>query len=169
MPIDFNLLDIFGKFQDQITASIAAPTPDDPIMAYRYLHRRRQTISDATRQRPLMRLWDKNMRYVGQIGQERSIRVEEIMADSGGGNVVIRRDNWLSNFILYDRRIEEDLHFTLDPIPSKPDWRTRWGGKVIGVNAKRSAEGLHTVELEMVSNREHLKHILAGCNPIFPP
>jgi hypothetical protein len=109
------------------------------------------------------------MQYIGQIAQEQSVRVEELMADSGGGTCVIRRDNFLSSFVLYDRRIEEDVHFTLDPIPTAPNWRTRWGGKVIGVNARRSSEGLHTVELELVSNREHLKHILAGCNPIFPP
>lgn len=141
----------------------------DPMSAYRYMEGRRQTIIDSGRQRPLLRLWDKDMNFLGQIAQERSVSVEELMTDSGAGSCVIRRDNWLSNFILYDRRIEEDLHFTLDPIPTATDWRTRWGGKITGVQAKRSADGLHTIELEMVSNREHYKHILAAANPVFPP
>ena len=139
------------------------------MATFRYMEKRRETIIESVKQRPLVRLWDKDMRPIGQIAQERSVMVEEVMADSGAGNCVIRRDNWLSDFILHDRRMEEDLHITVDPIATAPDWRTRWGGKVIGVNAKRDTEGLHTVELEMVSNREHLKHLLAGANPIFPP
>ena len=91
------------------------------------------------------------------------------MADTGGGTCVIRRDNWLSNFILHDRRVEEDLHFTLDPIPTNRHFRRRWGGKITTINGRRSREGLHTVELEMLSNREHLKHLLAGATPMFPP
>ncbi|MUL44462.1 hypothetical protein FZI85_17205 [Mycobacterium sp. CBMA293] len=139
------------------------------MIIYRYLEKRRQVEIESVRQRPLLRLWDKNMHYIGQIAQERSVMVEEVMADSGAGSIVLRRDNWLSDFILNDRRMEEDLHVTMDPIATSEDYRTRWGGKVIGVNAKRDAQGLHTVELEMVSNREHLKHLLAGANPLFPP
>lgn len=154
---------------ERVIAETQAPTVGDPMSAYRYLEGRRRTQVEETRQRPMLRLWDKNMQPIGQIAQERSVRVEELMADSGTATCVIRRDNWLSDFILYDRRAEEDLHFTLDPIPTKRSWRTRWGGKVTAVNAKRSNDGLHTVELEMVHNREHLKHLLAGANPIFPP
>ena len=141
----------------------------DPLSAYRYMETKRSVMEDACKQRPLLRLWDKNHMFLGQIAQEQSVSVEEMMADSGGGNLVIRRDNWLSNFILYDRRIHEDLHFTLDPIPTQQNWRTRWGGKVTAVNAKRNKDGAHTVEMEMVSNREHVKHLLAGCNPVLPP
>lgn len=165
--IDFNRA--LAAVPDHIVGREGVPDLTDPMAVYRYLEKRREVIVDSVLQRPLIRLWDKNMRFVGQIAQERSVMVEEVMADSGAGTCVIRRDNWLSNFILHDRRVEEDLHFTLDPIATAPDWRTRWGGKVIGVNAKRDAEGLHTVELQMVSNREHLKHLLAGANPVFPP
>ena len=141
----------------------------DPLSAYRYMETKRSIITESSKQRPLLRLWDKNHQFLGQIAQEQSVSVEELMTDSGGGNLVIRRDNWLSNFILYDRRIHEDLHFTLDPVPTQSNWRTRWGGKVTAINAKRSKDGLHTVEMEMVSNREHVKHLLAGCNPVLPP
>lgn len=165
--IDFNKA--LASIPDHIVGRDGVPDLTDPMAYYRYLEKRRSTTIESVRQRPLIRLWDKDMRYVGQVAQERSVMVEEVMADSGAGQLAIRRDNWLSNFILHDRRVEEDLHFTLDPIATAPDWRTRWGGKVIGVNAKRDSEGLHTVEMEMVSNREHLKHLLGGANPIFPP
>ena len=97
----------------------------DPMSAFVYMERKRQVISDSVRQRPLLRLWDKNHNFLGQVAQEQSVSVEELMTDSGGGHLVIRKDNWLSNFILYDRRIHEDIHFTLNPIPTQQSWRTR--------------------------------------------
>lgn len=145
------------------------PDLTDPMGVYRYIEKKREVLIDSVRQRPLVRLWDKNMDLIGQVANEKSVQISEVMADSGGGNIVIRRNNWLSEIIAHDRRVEEDLHITVDPIPTQQDWRTRWGGKVTQANIKRSAEGTHTVELEMVSNREHLKHLLAGANPFFPP
>lgn len=141
----------------------------NPLEAYRYLEARRDMVTESLRQRPLLRLWDKDMNYIGQIAQEKSVQVEEVATDSGGFNVVVRRDNWLSETILYDRRAVEDLHFTLDPNPTKTNWRTRFGGKITAVNAKRGQDGLHTIELEGVSNREHLKHILCAATPFSPP
>lgn len=117
----------------------------------------------------MVRLWDKDHRFVGQIAQEKSVAVEELKADAGAGTMVIRKDNWLSNFLLYDRRAIEDVHVTIDPIPTQRTWKTRWGGKVLNTHAVRDSEGLHTVELEMVSNRAHLRHLLAGANPVFAP
>ena len=141
----------------------------DPLVAYRYLEARRQMVTESLRQRPLLRLWDKDMNYIGQIAQEKSVQVEEVASDSGGASIVVRRDNWLSDTILYDRRAVEDLHITLDPNPTRTDWKTRWGGKVTAVSAKRGADGLHTIELQAVSNREHLKHILCAATPFSPP
>ena len=167
MPIDFpdysiNFNKILAGVPEAIVGLGGVPDLTDPMSTYRYLEKRRTNIIESVKQRPLIRMWDKNMVYVGQVAQERSVMVEEVMADTGAGNIVIRRDNWLSDFLLFDRRAEEDVHITMDPIATQPDWRTRWGGKVVGVNAKRDSEGLHTVELEMLSNREHLKHLLAG-------
>jgi hypothetical protein len=157
-----------GNLERQL---VSAPQTvlDDPMAAYFYLYRQRDMLLQSIYQRPLLRLWDHNMQPIGRIGQENSCTVEEVMADSGSGSVVIRNDNWLSKFIQFDRRAEQDLHFTLDPYPTQRNWRTRWGGKVTTVNAKRDASGLHTVELELIHNREHLKHLLVGANPIFPP
>ncbi len=169
MTLDLSGFQDPAGFLDRVIAETQAPTVGNPLIAYRYLEGRRRLYAEQTRQRPLLRLWDKNMNFIGNIAQEKSVKVEELMADSGTANVVIRRDNWLSDFMLYDRRAEEDLHFTLDPVPTNRSWRTRWGGKITNVNAKRSADGLHTVELEAIHNREHVKHILGGANPIFPP
>jgi hypothetical protein len=152
------------------TDIVRASSPDvaaSPVSAYRYLNAKRKNLLDSAHQRPLIRLWDENHKYIGTIGNEVSVSCEELMADSGSASVVIRKDNWLSDFIMYDRRAEQDLHITIDPIPTQRSWRTRWGGKVVTVNAKRSSEGLHTIELQCIHNREHLKHVIAQSNPIF--
>jgi hypothetical protein len=65
-------------------------------------------------------------------------------------------------------RIDEDLHLSIDPFATKPNWRTRWGGKITTINVKRDS-GIHTVEFIASANREHLKTTLVGSNPVFPP
>lgn len=147
-----------------------APNPaTDPVAAFRYVHRRRQVVVDSVRQRPLIRLWDKNMDPIGTVGAEQKIDAEEMMHAAGQGSLTLRADDWLAKFLTRDVRAEEDLHITIDPIPTKRTWRTRWGGKVTTVNIKRTDDGVHLVELELIHNRKHLEHILIGANPIFPP
>lgn len=162
-------MSIHMKGVNKVIGEDGVPSVQNALEAYRYLEGRRQVINDSMRQRPLLRLWDKDMNYIGQIAQEKSVQVEEVAADSGGASIVVRRDNWLSETILHDRRAVEDLHITLDPNPTQTSWRTRWGGKVTAVSAKRGADGLHTIELQAVSNREHLKHILCAATPFTPP
>ena len=154
----------------------AAGVPDlqfDPYAAYQYLDARRQNLITAAHQRPLVRLWDENHDFRGVVAQEISVEADEIYSDTGSAEVVIRKDNWLSDFILFDRRAVQDLHLTIDPIPSRiaqgDGWKFRWGGKITTVTAKRDSQGLHTITLGAVHNREHLKHILAAANPVLPP
>ncbi|UBV18807.1 hypothetical protein [Mycolicibacterium fortuitum] len=139
------------------------------MSAYRYLKGRRSVIEGAARQRPMLRLFDKNMDPIAQIAGERLASVEEMMSDSGQANVVLRYDNWLTDFILHQTKIHEDLHLVVDPNPTNRTWRTRWGGKITGINAKRDSSGIHTLELEAISNRQHAKHMLFASNPVFPP
>src|SRR6185312_8313587 len=106
-----------------------APLPKtDPMSAYRYLNARRQTIVDSARQAPLIRMQDKNLRHLTSIGQEMSCRFEEIASDTGEAGVVIRGGDYLGQFVRSAVRIEEDLHLSIDPFRTNPNWRTRWGG-----------------------------------------
>jgi hypothetical protein len=57
----------------------------------------------------------------------------------------------------------------VDPNPAKPNWRTRWGGKVTEIHLKQDQEGIHTIQLIALSHREHAKRLLVAANPIFPP
>lgn len=158
-----------GVFKDRVIAADGPPDPAlHPMDAYRYVRGRRDVIEASARQRPMLRLFDKNMDPIAQICGERMASVEEMMSDSGQANVVLRYDNWLTDFVLKQTRIHEDLHLVVDPNPTKPTWRTRWGGKVTGINAKRDSSGIHTLELEAISNRQHAKNLLFGANPVFP-
>lgn len=148
---------------------VNGPDLDDPMATYRYIRARDEARVDAYRQRPLIRLWDKHHRPVADLTGEKSLVFEEVMTDAGSANLVLRHDNWLSKFLLYDRRAEEDLHLTIDPNPYNRNWRRRWGGKITGADAVRGEDGLYTVELEAIHNRAHAQHILCGANPVFPP
>lgn len=168
-PIEFTQ-NVMGALQSHVIAAFSTPIPSsDPISTYRYLDSRRRTLEGAHRQRPLVRMQDKNLKQLAQIGDERSVRFEEIAADTGEAGVVIRGGDYLADWVRNAVRIEEDLHLSIDPNPTQPSWKTRWGGKITQINVKRDSGGIHTVELIASSQREHLKNILVGATPIFPP
>ena len=164
-----DLADPLAYIERKYKEAVATPDLADPMSAYRWLNERRQAVRESAKQRPLMRLWDKNHRYIGTLGKEKSVSVEEVMADSGTATIAMRHDTLLSKFLMYDRRAEEDIHLTVDPDPYNRTWKTRWGGKLTAASAVRAEDGTHTVEMEFIHNREHLKHILAAANPILPP
>lgn len=162
-----------ATFADMMRLSVGLGGPPDPAKdpysAYRYLDTRRETIIQSYHQRPMLRVWDENHEFIGHLTGEKSVQAEELYADTGSAGVVIRKNAWLSDFLLHDRRAEQDLHLTIDPVPTQQDWPLRWGGKVTSINGKRDSRGIHTVELQAAHNREHLKHVLALANPLFPP
>src|ERR1700757_611033 len=160
-----------------ISANLFAPNgangPYDasknPMSAYTYLKNKADMIEKSAQQRPLVRLADKNLNVVGELTGEMSMEFEELMVDSGQGKYIVRFDNWLVDYIVNLTRIEEDLHLLVDPNPTNPTWRTRWGGKIHTINVMRHADGTSTVEMLAISNREHAKHLLIAANPIFAP
>lgn len=140
-----------------------------PISAYRYLDARREVIDAEARGKPLIRLWDNRMRYIGTVASEHSLSAEELLHDTGAADIPIRGDDWIVDFMRRDVRKDEDLHVTVDPYPNRRNWRWRWGGKVTNVRVKRDENGLRTVTLECSHNREHWKHLLAGATPFCDP
>lgn len=164
----------FRKNDPYYNASIIGlnGTPDahkDPLQAYRYIVSRRNVIIGSHKQRPLIRLWDKNMNFIGRLTGERSADWQELMHSAGAGTIKILRSNWLADFLIKDVRADEDLHITIDPRPTKRHWSTRWAGKVTAAHIKRTAEGTHEVELNLISVWEHWRHIAFASNPVLPP
>lgn len=141
----------------------------DAITKYRLLDARRQLIIDAARQRPLLRLMDKRMQYLGTVSVERKAEYERLIDDSGVGSVSLRWSDWLANLCAHDTRVQEDLHLIIDPNPNQRSWRTRLGYRVTAVRAVKNADGTRSVELDLISLREHAKHIQLAATPFSAP
>src|SRR6478672_7102466 len=141
----------------------------DAITKYRLLDARRQLVIDANRQRPLLRLLDKKMQYLGTVTLERSADYERLLDDSGTGTISLRWSDWLADLCAHKTRVQEDLHLVIDPNPNNRNWRTRLGYRCTAVRAVKHDDGTRTVELEFISLREHAKHILLGATPFSAP
>lgn len=168
-PLEFTR-HLSDQMVDYVIGALSKPLPaQDPLAAYRYNEARARTMKDGFRQRPLLRMQDKNLEQITVIGGERSVRFEEIATDTGEAGIVIRGGSDLGDFVRNAVRLEEDLHLSIDINPKRLSWKTRWGGKITTINVKRDSEGVHTVELIASAQREHLKHVLVGTTPFFPP
>jgi hypothetical protein len=132
------------------------------VAAYRYNESRARTLQNAFRQRPLLRMQDKNLEQLAIIGGERSVRFEEIATDTGEAGVVIRGGSDLGDFVRNAVRSKKTCTCRSTSTRSRPSWKTRWGGKITTINVKRDSDGIHTVELIASAQREHLKHVFVG-------
>lgn len=141
----------------------------DPILAYRYANAKRLVKDAESRARPLIRLWDKDMEFIGRIAGEKSVDVEQRLHDTGTGSIVVRGSDWINRFLRTDVRANDDLNLTIDPYPNNRNWRWRWGGKVTAVRNVRTEAGLHELHFDVAENREHWKHLYFAATPFMPP
>ena len=162
----------FTTWVDGLLPAVGPAVPDQRISPCRtaaYLDGKRQTVLQVGKIRPLIRLADKNLDVMTELEGEVSCSVEELMNDTGVAKVVITFDNWLMDYITNQTMPVEDLHLIIDFVPTRPNWRTRWGGKVTEIHIKSDERGAHSIEITALSHREHAKRILIAANPIFPP
>lgn len=132
---------------------------------------RRWAYMNCKVKRPLIRLWDKEFRFICELGSVESWSWEELALDDGEATVTFagQQNAWIREIVTYQTKVSEDLHITFDPDPDNPhDWMNRWGGKVLVVEDVEQANEVATTTLHCISNRRHLKGILLGANPIFP-
>jgi hypothetical protein len=163
----------FSEWIDDLFQPVGADGCPDPAVnpmgAWNYLNNRRMVIQGAANQKPLIRLTDKNHNVLTGITGELNCQYEDMMTDTAQLRMVVRYDNWLEDYVVNGLSINEDLHIIVDPIPSNPNWRTRWGGKVKEISVSNNADGTSTIEFLALSVREHVKKLLFGANPFFPP
>jgi hypothetical protein len=170
VPFINQLTTIADRVVGVLNGTAIAPDPVvQPWSAYKILQDKSRILRESVTQRPLLRLWDKDMNFIAPLANEQSATLEEVTTDSGQAQIVIRRDDWFTSYLLNNIQPDEDLNVTMDPIPTQTNWRTRWGGKVSALDFKRTTDGIHLIELQATSNREHLKHVLLRANPLFPP
>ena len=141
---------------------------NDALTKYRLLDERRNLVLNASRQKQLMRLWDKRWGYLGTVAMARSARWERVVDESGTGIIKLLWSDWLAQ-LARETRIQEDLHLSIDPNPNQRHWKTRIGYKVTAVTAIKNEDGTRHIELEIISLREHAKHILLGATPFSAP
>ena len=142
---------------------------NDAVSKFRLLDARRQLVVDANRQRPLLRLWDKQFSYLGTVCAERTAEYGRLMDDSATTTISLAWSDWLADLCAHQTRVEEDLHLTIDPNPNARHWRTRLGYRVTSVRAVKHDDGTKTVEIEGISLREHAKHLRVASTPGMPP
>ena len=141
----------------------------DPAGCATYLNGIRQTLIDSTKLKPLVRVADGNLDLMAELDGEVSGNYEELVEDTGKATVVLNYDHWLVDWMTNQTHPISDLHLLIDPVPTKPDWRTRWGGKITEIHIKRDDKGIHSIELTALHFREHAKRLLIAANPWFPP
>ena len=162
----------FTGWVDSLFPVVGPDVPDQRVSPCRtaaFLEGKRQTILQVGKIRPLIRLADSNIDVMTELEGELSVSVEELMNDTGVAKVVIPFDNWLMDYITNQTMPVQDLHLLIDMVPTNPNWRTRWGGKVTEIHIKSDERGTHSIEITALHHREHAKRILIAANPIFPP
>jgi hypothetical protein len=134
---------------------------------------RRWSYMNRRVKKPLIRLWDKEFRFISALENVDSWSWEELANDDGEAKVTFAggagNNAWIRDVVTHQTKIGEDLHITFDPDPDKPhDWKNRWGGKVLIIEDVEQISEVAETTLHCISNRRHLRGILLGANPIFP-
>jgi hypothetical protein len=127
------------------------------------------TINTWKHQRPLIRITDGDLNIMSELKGELSCSMEDLSDDTGKVKLTILYDNWLVDWMTNQTMLVQDLNLIIDPIPTQPDWRTRWGGKITELHVKKDEKGIHSIEITALHFREHAKRLLVAANPIFPP
>jgi hypothetical protein len=165
-------LQITNWVSDFLTLPGPPDVPDpltEPASCATFLDGVRNLAMQQGNQRPLIRVTDGNLGVMCELEGEISCEMEDLNADTGKVTLKILYDNWLVNWMTQQTMDIQDLNLIIDPIPTQPDWRTRWGGKIVELHVKKDEQGIHSIEIQALSFYEHAKHLLIAANPIFPP
>lgn len=166
----------FMRFTDWVTNLLPTPGAPDvpdpktaPASCATYLSGLRQITTQQGNQRPLIRVTDGDLEIMCELEGELSVSTEDLSDDTGKVTLSILYDNWLVDWMTNQTQLVEDLNLLIDPIPTQPDWRRRWGGKITELHVKKDEKGVHSIEITALHFREHAKRLLVAANPIFPP
>ncbi len=136
-----------------------------------HLLERRWAYMNRRVKKPLVRLWDKEFRFIARMENLDKWDWEELATDDGEAHVTFsgKTNDWIRDIVTYQIGDDEDIHLTIDPDPDKPhDWRTRWGGKVLTIVDDDTPGEPSVTTLNCISNRRHLRGIYLAANPISP-
>lgn len=160
------IVDVLGGALDPRTeAGEFSPELRMHLLERRFAYMNRRTKA------PLIRVWDREMRFIARVENLDRWDWEELANDDGEAHITFSGKDmeWLREILTYQIDDDEDIHVTIDPDPDKPhDWRARWGGKVVTIEGEDNPGEASITTLNCISNRRHLKGIYLAANPIFP-
>ncbi|KZM69310.1 phage tail protein [Nocardia terpenica] len=114
--------------------------------------------------RPLVRLWDGNWVLRGEVRGEISAKFSLIANEVGVGTIELPASYYLARWMTaHHDRSTQNVHVTVDRDGA------RWSGTLDDLELDRDDHGHRIVRATFKHDTEHLRHILAFCNPFLFP
>lgn len=123
--------------------------------------------TDETRrlQKPLVRLWDGDWTYRGEVYNEIEANFQTLLNETGIGTIVLPASYYLARWMTnHDARAgQKNVFVTVDYNG------TRWSGMLDELEQTKDENGNRTVTATFKHDYEHLKHTIVYSNPFLPP
>jgi hypothetical protein len=116
-----------------------------------------------SRQRPFIRIWNKNWELKSVLFGEIDASFEEKLNETGTGTLTLFGKHKLQNWLISELKQEEDVHITVDT------GYKRWSGKAQTITYKGDDKGFTFIVLEFLHEYEHMKKVVCYSNPLLPP
>ncbi|GAB4588743.1 hypothetical protein Ntsu_65750 [Nocardia sp. IFM 10818] len=114
--------------------------------------------------RPLIRIFDGDMRLFGEVVGELSHGFEFIENESGTGHIKLPLDHYVAKWIADHRgREKRNVIIAFDKQGA------RWTGTMKKFNVRKQRDGSRYLEAVFIHDLEHLRHIRVFPNPWLPP
>lgn len=114
---------------------------------------------------PLMRIWDGDWVYRGEVHREITASFQVLNNETGIGQIEMPASYYLSKWMtdVDGRAGHKNIFITVDYNG------TRWSGMLDELEQYKDADGQRNVRATFKHDYEHLKHIIVYSNPFFPP
>ncbi|GAB4584397.1 Gp37-like protein [Nocardia sp. IFM 10818] len=115
-------------------------------------------------QRPLIRIWDGDMRLYGEVVGELSHTFEFIENDAGTAAIRLPIAHYIAVWIANHKgRQKRNVMVTFDKQGA------RWSGSMVRFNVVKEKDGTRYLEATFIHDFAHLSHIRVFSNPWLPP
>lgn len=112
---------------------------------------------------PVMKLWDGAWNFRARVSREISASFQILENETGIGTLVLPAGHYLSKWVTDTERSNKNIFITVDKDGM------RWSGCLDEAELVLDDKGMRTLRITFKHDYEHLKHILAYCNPFLPP
>lgn len=110
---------------------------------------------------PVVRLWDKEFKFLTEVTAITSLHFDHKVNAAGGLDLEIPKDTYAAEVI--DSQSEREMTMITIDLPSG----YRWHGSVTDVTASYNDKGA-TLVVQALHNWQHLESVLFWANPLFP-